>query len=296
MKKITIEDIKKLREKTNAGLMEVKKALQKAEGDFEKAIKWLREKGLANAAKKSDRVAAEGAIFILNKENKVVILELNSETDFVAVNKLFIDFGNKISQYIINTDFKEKSLEEFRKTIFDGEKVDEKIASLTTKLGEKISLRRFDLFDVENYQFATYLHVNKKIGVVVIAKNVEKDLLKDIAMQIAAMNPEYLSLKDVPDDKKEEEYKIAQKDLKDTLKGKPESIQEKIISGKVNKVLSDLILEEQTFVKDNSKKIKQLLSKNAKLISFIRYEVGEGIEKKIENFKDEVMKQIKNKE
>ncbi|CRX37297.1 / tsf / Elongation factor Ts /:172762 Forward [Candidatus Hepatoplasma crinochetorum] len=293
MKKINIEDIKKLREITSAGLMEVKKALDNAQGNFDKAIKWLRENGLAKAAKKADRIAAEGAIFILNIKNKIIILELNSETDFVAQNKFFLEFGNKLANYIADSNLKNNELENFKEKIFDKEKISEKIAFLSAKLGEKINLRRFYVLDLKDYQIGSYLHVNKKIGVIVVAKNVDQDLLKDIAMQIAAMNPEYLNLNEIPAAKKEEEYQIAKKDLKNTLENKPKEIQEKIINGRVNKILSDIVLEEQSFVKDNSKKIKQLLRKDAKLITFIRYEVGEGIEKKVENFKDEVMKQIK---
>lgn len=293
MKKINIEDIKKLREITSAGLMEVKKALDNAQGNFDKAIKWLRENGLAKAAKKADRIAAEGAIFILNIKNKIIILELNSETDFVAQNKFFLEFGNKLANYIADSNLKNNELENFKEKIFDKEKISEKIAFLSAKLGEKINLRRFYVLDLKDYQIGSYLHVNKKIGVIVVAKNVDQDLLKDIAMQIAAMSPEYLNLNEIPAAKKAEEYQIAKKDLKNTLENKPKEIQEKIINGRVNKILSDIVLEEQSFVKDNSKKIKQLLRKDAKLITFIRYEVGEGIDKKVENFKDEVMKQIK---
>ncbi|BDV03437.1 MAG: elongation factor Ts [Candidatus Hepatoplasma scabrum] len=293
MKKIDIEDIKKLREMTGAGLMEVKKALEHTEGNFEQAIKWLRESGLIKAAKKSNRIASEGAIFILNFKNKLLILELNSETDFVAENNLFLSFGNKLAKYLIDANLSSDKLNEFKEKNFDGEKIKDQIANFTAKLGEKIDLRRFNLFDVNNYQFATYLHVNKKIGVIVIAKNIEQNLLKDIAMQIAAMNPEYLSIDDISIEKQQEEYQIAKNELKDVLKSKPDNIKDKIIKGRVNKILSESVLEEQSFVKDNSKKIKQLLAKDAKIISFIRYEVGEGIEKKIENFKEEVMKQIK---
>lgn len=293
MKKINIEDIKKLREITSAGLMEVKKALDYAEGDFDKAIKWLRENGLAKAAKKADRIAAEGAIFILNIKNKVIILELNSETDFVAQNKFFLEFGDKLANYIANSNLEGNQLEKLKEKIFDNEKIDEKIKFLAAKLGEKINLRRFYVLDFKDYQVASYLHINKRIGVVVVAKNVDQNLLKDIAMQIAAMNPEYLNLSEIPAAKKSEEYQIAKKDLKNTLENKPKEIQEKIINGRVNKILSETVLEEQAFVKDNSKKVKQLLGKDAKLITFIRYEVGEGIEKKVENFKEEVMKQIK---
>ncbi len=284
---MSIENIKKLREMTGAGMLDVKKALDATNQNIDEAVKWLRKNGISKAAKKSNRVATEGVVKIVNNKNKIVIAEVNSETDFVASNEKFISeidiFMNSILKSKIE-NFDDLNNLKINKVSFK-----DFFDNLTAIIGEKISLRRFKVFNLENKVFSSYLHSNSKIGVVVISDKMDLEILKDISMHIAAMNPEYLSKDDVPQVKINDEIELAKKELENVIKGKPEKIQKGIIDGKVNKNLSEIILLEQQFVKDNSKKIKDL-QKNGKILEFIRFEVGEGMEKKEENFAKEVEK------
>ncbi len=291
---MSIENIKKLREMTGAGMLDVKKALTATNNDLDKAIVWLRENGISKAAKKSDRIAAEGIVFSKKNDNAVVIIELNSETDFVATNDKFKEAANNIIDLILNNDVKTNDFAKLNTLEIDGMEFESYLANLTATIGEKINLRRFVKEESNGNKLSFYNHSNSRISVIISAKDMEEELLKDISMHIAAMNPEFLSKEDIPVEKVQQEEELAKKDLADQLKGKPENVQKGMLQGKVNKALSELVLLEQTFVKDPSKKIKDLQGKG-EILSFVRYEVGEGIEKKEENFAEEVAKQMNNK-
>ncbi|BDV02597.1 MAG: elongation factor Ts [Candidatus Hepatoplasma vulgare] len=286
---MSIEKIKKLREITKAGLSDIKKALENTNYDTDKAIIWLRENGVLNAAKKVDRIAAEGVIKIKKTKNKIVIIEVNSETDFVAQNNIFNKSIDKILNTIIDNNI--KNLEDLEKLKIDNQDFKEYVAILISTIGEKINFRRFVLIDnLKTLNIGYYVHSNNRIGAIVVAKGIDEITLKDIAMHITAMSPEYLSLNDISSEKRESEYNIAKKELMEKISSKPEEIQKKIIDGKVSKNLSEIVLLEQPFIKDQSIKIKDLL-KNGEILNFVRFEVGSGIEKRIDNFKEEVLKQ-----
>lgn len=286
---MSIEKIKKLREITKAGLSDVKKALENTNYDIDKAILWLRENGVVNAAKKSNRIATEGIIKIKKIGNKIAIIEVNSETDFVAQNKIFNKAIDKILDVIIKENI--KKITDLENIKIDNQDFKEYIAVLISTIGEKISLRRFNVFDdLKGFNIGYYVHANNKIGTIVIAKGISNEVLRDIAMHISAMSPEYISLYDISEDRKESEYNIAKKELSETISSKPEEIQKKIIEGKVNKILSEIVLLEQPFVKDQNIRIKDLI-KDGEILNFVRFEVGSGIEKKVDNFKEEVLKQ-----
>lgn len=289
-----LENIKKLREITGAGMMDIKKALDNSNDDLDSAIEWLRKNGIAKAAKKADRIAAEGSIFISANSEQIVIFELNSETDFVASNADFKATGQKILTAILNANLTDIDLESTLNLIIDKYSINDLLIALSSKLGEKISLRRINSFKLNSeLQAGYYLHSNHKIGSLVLGKNLRPDLIRDLAMHVTAMAPTYLSLDSVSDDVRDKEFEIAIDLLKDSLEGKPENIKKNIILGKVNKSLATDTLMEQDFIKDNSKKIKDLLNKG-EIISFVRFEVGQGIEKKNADFRDEVNQQIAN--
>ncbi len=283
---MSVELIKELRERTGAGMMDCKKALEASNNDMDAAIEWLRTNGIAKAAKKSDRIAAEGSVFLVKNDAKAVMVEINTETDFVASNEMFIKESTIISEAILNSNA--KTNEEALALLIGSETVESTLTNLTATIGEKISFRRFVVVEGST---ATYKHANSRIGVIVAGENIDESTLKDVSMHIAAMNPEYLSKDEISADIVAKETELAKEELADTLKGKPENIQENIIKGKVDKTLSENVLLEQTFVKDNSKKVKDLAG-SGKFTSFVRYEVGEGIEKKEENFAEEVAKQM----
>lgn len=287
---MSIEKIKELRELTGAGMLDIKKALGETKGNVQEAIKWLRENGIAKAAKKAGRIAADGLIFIAHTNKKAVLIELNSETDFVASNEEFIKLGNNVANSILDSNI--KTLEDSLKLKINNESIEMVITNLTGKIGEKINLRRIAILDKNP---VIYLHSNKKIGVAVEAEEMDNLLIKDIAMHIAAMKPIYLSMDNISDDVLKEEKIIARKELAAKIVGKPENVVEAMIKGKVQKVLSDLVLLEQPFVKNNTKKIKDLQG-NGKILNFVRFEVGEGIEKKQNNFVSEVVDQLKQKQ
>jgi len=289
---MSIEKIKQLREMTGAGMMDVKKALDASNGDIKSAIEWLRVNGIAKAAKKSGRIAAEGSIFIEENSNKVIMVEINTETDFVSSNEKFIIESKKIINALLNSKVKSNDLDEALKIDVDGSSIKELLDNMTATIGEKISLRRFFSYDVSKENVGSYKHSNSQVGSIIIGDSIEKEILRDISMHVAAMNPEFLSKDEISKEIIDKETKLSEEELVDALKGKPKNIQENIIKGKVNKGLSDRVLLEQTFVKDSSKKVKDL-EKNGKIKLFVRFEVGEGIEKKEENFADEVAKQIK---
>ena len=292
---ITASMVKELREKTGAGMMDCKKVLTEAEGDMEKAIELLREKGIAKAAKKSDRIAAEGLVLGYVAENSKLgaIVEVNSETDFVAQNAEFRAFVEAVAKQIalknpanVEELLEQESIEE------SGKKVSEVLTDKIAKIGEKLSIRRFVRFETQDGLIEKYIHGDGKIAVLVNMKNADNVLAKDICMQIAAAKPEFLNREAVPEERVNKEMEILK--VQAMNEGKPEAIAEKIVQGRVGKFYGEICLVEQEFVKDPSVKIQDLLkSKGAEIVEFARIEKGEGIEKKEENFAEEVMKQIK---
>ena len=287
--------VKELREKTGAGMMDCKKVLTEAEGDMEKAIELLREKGIAKAAKKSDRIAAEGLVlgYVAEDSKLGAIVEVNSETDFVAQNAEFRAFVEAVAKQIalknpanVEELLEQESIEE------GGKKVSEVLTDKIAKIGEKLSIRRFVRFETQDGLIEKYIHGDGKIAVLVNMRNADNVLAKDICMQIAAAKPEFLNREAVPEERVNKEMEILK--VQAMNEGKPEAIAEKIVQGRVGKFYGEICLVEQEFVKDPSVKIQDLLkSKGAEIVEFARIEKGEGIEKKEENFAEEVMKQIK---
>ena len=285
-------DVKSLREKTGAGMMDCKKALEATNGDMEEAITWLREKGISKAAKKADRIAAEGLSFAKADGNNAVILEVNSETDFVAKNEEFKNFVELLSNALINSDA--KTMEEANDLkINDNETVSEAVISLTAKIGEKISFRRFEVVkksDSEN--FGIYSHMGGKITALVVLDGASEEVAKDVAMHTAAMRPTYLNESEVPSDILDKEKSIIKNELLN--EGKPEDRIEQIMTGKLRKFYEEVCLENQIYIKaENKETVGKFVSNNdGKLVKMIRYEVGEGMEKRNENFAEEVQSQI----
>lgn len=286
----TIQDIKELRERTGAGMLDSKNALEANGGNIDAAIDWLREKGIAKAAKKESRIAAEGLTKILTNNNKTIIVEINSETDFVAKNEEFVNAVDSIAESLLASSA--KTNEEALEVLVDGVKISDVIINLTSKIGEKISFRRFELIEKTDSQtFGTYSHMGGKIGVVVLLEGATEEVAKDVAMHVAAMNPRYLKRDSVPSAEVEHEQAIIKEQA--INEGKPADIAEKMVSGRINKFYKEVTLEEQAFIKDDSLSVSQFVkNSNGSLISYTRYEVGEGIEKKEEDFASEVMSQI----
>ncbi len=287
---MSIENIKKLREMTGAGMMDVKKALDATNNDIDAAVKWLRENGVAKAAKKAGRIAAEGIVLASANDSRAAIIEVNSETDFVSKNEKFISKTNEVMQAILNSSA--ESTEDALKVDVNGSTVEQVMIDLTATIGEKIELRRVRACNLDGRAAGVYMHSNSRIATIVVGEGMSSDVLRDIAMHATAMRPQYMSQADIDESIVKSETELAKKELADTLAGKPENVQENIIKGKVNKVLNESVLLEQTFVKDPSKKVKDLQG-SGKLCKFVRYEVGEGIEKREENFADEVAAQMK---
>jgi len=257
---ITASLVKELREKTGVGLMDCKKALTQSEGNFDNAIKYLREKGLANASKKAERSTNEGKIFIATNEKKATILELNCETDFVAKNTDFITLGNKITSDILNNEIQDNNIEKINK---------EEISNHILKLGENITIKQFQTIHTNN-ELASYIHSNGKIGVIVTFSNtIDLEIGKNIAMHIAATNPIYIKPEDVKEDDIKNEKEIIQKQSQS--EGKPDNVIEKIIEGRLNKFYKEICLNEQAYIKDDKQSIKQILPKNTNITSFIRF-------------------------
>ncbi|TWI55188.1 translation elongation factor Ts [Halalkalibacter nanhaiisediminis] len=291
---VTASMVKELREKTGAGMMDCKKALTETGGDMEKAIDFLREKGIASAAKKADRVAAEGLTLVKSEGNKAVIVEVNSETDFVAKNENFQNLVNDLASHILATS--PASVEEVLEQPFgnEGQTVQEYINASISKIGEKLSLRRFEIVEKEEGDvFGEYLHMGGRIGVLtVIGDSTDSELAKDVAMHIAAINPTYVSRDEVSQDEVEREREVLKQQALN--EGKPENIVEKMVEGRLSKYFEQVCLLDQPFVKDGDQKVgKYVQAKGAKVKSFIRYEVGEGMEKREDNFAEEVMSQVK---
>ena len=286
---ISASMVKELRERTGAGMMECKKALQESNGNIDLAIELLRTSGQAKAEKKAKRVAAEGKIIIKNNLENAVIVEINSETDFAANDSNFTDFANSIADVLLQNEISDiNSLNDLK--LSDDVSVEEARTNLISKIGENISIRRFDKIH-QAINIGEYSH-GSRIGVIVSLDKSEPDLAKDIAMHIAASNPVCLDEEDVPEDLVSREKRIFLEQASSS--GKPPEIIEKMVEGRMKKFFKEITLLGQSFIKDPDISIRNLLDKSeAKVQSFIRYEVGEGIEKKEENFADEVMKQIK---
>lgn len=291
MAQITASLVKELRERTGAGMMDCKKALTQTDGNIEAAIDYLRENGIAKAAKKADRIAAEGLSYIEVKGNKAVILEINSETDFVAKNEKFVALVKNVANAILAAE--PKSSEEALQVQADGGTVEAVINEGIATIGEKLSLRRFEvLYKTDADAFGAYSHMGGRIGVLTLIEgSTDEQAAKDVAMHIAALAPRYLDESEVPADVLEHEKKVLTEQALN--EGKPANIVEKMIVGRINKFLEEITVVKQKFVKDDSLTVEKFVaSKGGKLAKFVRYEVGEGIEKREDNFAEEVMSQV----
>ena len=286
---ISASMVKELREISGAGMLDCKKALEATNGNMEEAITWLREKGISKAAKKQTRIAAEGLAHIEIKGNKAVIIEVNSETDFVAKNQEFVNLVKTIASTIIDNNV--STVEEALKLKAGENTLEELIIDKTSKIGEKISFRRFEIVEKEDTEvFGTYSHMGGKIAVLTRLTNNE-EVAKDIAMQAAAMRPLYLTREDVPSEVLEKERTILKEQAEN--EGLDSSKIDMIVNGRINKYYEEVCLIDQPFIKENKQKVSKYVESNgSKIISFTRYEVGEGMEKREENFAEEVMKQI----
>ncbi|MDU0480150.1 translation elongation factor Ts [Staphylococcus chromogenes] len=293
MMAISAKLVKELREKTGAGMMDCKKALQETDGDIDKAIDYLREKGIAKAAKKADRIAAEGITHVEVKGNEAVIVEINSETDFVARNEGFQQLVKEIANQILET--KAESVEALNEsTLPNGKKVSEHMNEAISTIGEKLSLRRFALrTKTDNDAFGAYLHMGGRIGVLsVVEGTTDEEAAKDVAMHIAAINPKYVSSDQVSEEEINHEREVLKQQALN--EGKPENIVEKMVEGRLRKYLQEICAVNQDFVKNPDQTVEEFLkSKSGQLVDFVRYEVGEGLEKREENFADEVKGQMK---
>ena len=298
---ITAKSVKELREMTGAGMMDCKKALVATEGDIEKAVEFLREKGLAAAAKKAGRVAAEGIVktFVSADKKTAAMVEVNCETDFVAANEEFVSFADKVAEMVANTSA--ANVEELLAEKFDGEAtVQEALTALIAKLGENMTLRRFAKFNIEKGAVASYIHGGGRIGVMVeVACDTESEILEEVArevcMQVAAANPLFLSKEEVDSESLEKEKEIYR--VQALNEGKPENIVEKMVNGRIQKYYKEVCLLDQAWVKDGDKSITKYLQEKSKEVGspititrYVRFERGEGIEKVEEDFAAEVAK------
>ena len=282
--------IKELRDISGAGMMDCKKALEENDNDIKKATEWLREKGIAKAAKKAGRIAAEGLSTVITEGNKAVILEINCETDFVAKNEKFQNFVNEVARTILNSNA--KTNEEALALPCEDGTLNDAVTNMTATIGEKISFRRFTLLEKSDDQnFGAYIHMGGKISVLTLLDGANEEVAKDVSMHAAAMRPEYVKKEQVPEEQVEHEKKILTEQA--IAEGKPANIAEKMVMGRINKFYKEICLEEQEFVKNNSVSVAKYVSNNGgKIIDVIRYEVGEGLEKRQENFAEEVAAQM----
>ncbi|HEY4601585.1 MAG TPA: translation elongation factor Ts [Cerasibacillus sp.] len=291
---ITAKMVKELREKTGAGMMDCKKALVETDGNIDAAVDYLREKGIAKAAKKADRIAAEGATYVEVDNNTAALLEVNCETDFVTKNDQFQKLLTELGKHIVSQ--KPATVEEAlqQKLHGDGDTVETYINSMIATIGEKISLRRFEIINkTDNDVFGSYLHMGGRIGVLTLIEGTtEEEVAKDIAMHVAASNPRYVSRDDVPEEEVNHEREILKTQALN--EGKPEHIVEKMVEGRLGKFFEEICVLDQPFVKDPDVKVKKHVANHGGTMkTFVRYEVGEGMEKREENFAEEVMSQIK---
>ncbi|HCW9301379.1 TPA: elongation factor Ts [Staphylococcus aureus] len=293
MATISAKLVKELREKTGAGMMDCKKALTETDGDIDKAIDYLREKGIAKAAKKADRIAAEGLVHVETKGNDAVIVEINSETDFVARNEGFQELVKEIANQVLDT--KAETVEALMETTLpNGKSVDERIKEAISTIGEKLSVRRFAIrTKTDNDAFGAYLHMGGRIGVLTVVEgSTDEEPARDVAMHIAAINPKYVSSEQVSEEEINHEREVLKQQALN--EGKPENIVEKMVEGRLRKYLQEICAVDQDFVKNPDVTVEAFLkTKGGKLVDFVRYEVGEGMEKREENFADEVKGQMK---
>lgn len=289
---VTAQMVKELREKTGAGMMDCKKALVETNGDIEAAVDFLREKGLSSAAKKADRIAAEGTTSILVNGNEAVLLEVNAETDFVAKNEGFQTLVRELGEHLLAT--KPETVEEANdSTMSNGLKVADHISNAIAKIGEKITLRRFVVrTKTDSDSFGPYLHMGGRIGVLVTLEgSTNEQAAKDVAMHVAALNPQYISRDEVSEDEVDRERKVLTEQALN--EGKPENIVAKMVEGRLGKYFEDVCLLDQSFVKNSDQKVRDFVgSTGGKVTEFVRYAVGEGIEKRQDNFAEEVMSQV----
>ena len=309
MANITSQMVKELREMTQAGMMDCKKALVEADGDMDKAVEWLREKGLAAAAKKAGRIAAEGVVasYINDNASVGVVVEVNCETDFVAKTDNFINFSKNVAKHIalanpadVDALMAQKFVDDETKTITD------LVSEATVSIGEKISIRRFARYETEKGAVESYIHMGGKIGVLLLVENDNADTIAndtfktfyhDVALQIAAAKPSYVNKEEVPAENLAKEREILRAQALN--EGKPEKIVDKMVDGRIQKYYKEVCLIEQPFVKDGDKSIAQLTAEvakeigaNIKIVSFERFERGEGIEKRQDNFAEEIAAQM----
>ncbi len=287
---ITASMVKELRETTGAGMLDCKKALEEAQGDMDKAIDWLREKGISKAAKKADRIAAEGLASVLASGNEAVIVEVNSETDFVAKNDEFKALLSLISEVLVTNNVTD--VENALMLSTEEGTLEHIIASKTAKIGEKLSLRRFvKLAKGDNESFGSYLHMGGKIATLILVEGANEEVAKNVAMHVAAMKPLYVNRSEVPSDVVEKEKLIIKEQA--INEGKPADIAEKMVAGRINKFYKEVCLEEQPFIKDGDMDVLTYVKNNGGQIkTMIRFEVGEGMEKRGDNFAEEVMSQL----
>lgn len=288
---ITASLVRDLREASGAGMMDCKKALNACDGDLEKAMDYLRENGIAKAEKKSGRIAAEGLAQVFIEGNKAVILEVNSETDFVSKNEEFTDMIQMIGSTVLKSEVKD--LESALKLQLEEGTIEDLIVSKTAKIGEKLSLRRLEVVTKNDSEvFGSYLHLGGKIAVLTVLAGTDEEVAKDVAMQAAAMKPDYVQISDVPEDVVAREREVLKEQSMN--EGKPADIAEKMVEGRLKKFYKEICLVEQAFIKDGDKSVGEYVSEhNCSIVSMIRYEVGEGMEHRSDNFAEEVMSQVK---
>lgn len=288
---ISAKEVNELRKTTGAGMMDCKKALEATNGDMNAAMDWLREKGIAKANKKEARIAAEGLANIYVDGNKAVILEVNSETDFVSKNDEFKSMIENIGKTLLTSDA--KTLEEANALKFEEGTIADYIVNKTAKIGEKLSLRRFEkITKTDDEHFGAYIHMGGRISVLTVVKGASEEVAKEVAMQAAAMKPLYVFTQEVPADVLDAEREV-QRNIA-INEGKPADIAEKMVEGRIKKYYKEICLAEQPFIKNGDISVKDYVKNNGgEIVSMVRYEVGEGLEKRNENFAEEVMNQIK---
>lgn len=282
--------VKELRELTGAGMLDCKKALEECNGSIEEATTWLREKGISKAAKKADRIAAEGLAEIKIDGNNAAVVEVNSETDFVAKNEEFTSLVNTLANAIVSNEV--STNEDVLKLEVDGETIESLIINKTAKIGEKLSFRRFAKVTKEdNQSFGAYLHMGGKIAVLITLEGANEEIAKQVAMHAAAMRPTVVKRDELSEDVVNKERQILKEQAMN--EGKPAEIAEKMVEGRLLKFYQESCLEEQSFVLDDSINVGAFVKNNGgKIVSMVRFEVGEGLEKREENFAEEVAKQI----
>ena len=282
--------VKELREQTGAGMMDCKNALKETDGNLEAAIDWLREKGIAKAGKKEARIAAEGLAEVFIKGNKAVIIEINAETDFVSKNDEFKELLKNVGETVLNSDA--KTLEEANALPFGEGTIKDLIVDKTAKIGEKLDFRRVAVIEKKRGEhFGSYLHMGGKIAVVSVIKGANDEVAKDVAMQAAAMKPKYVFRADVPEEEIAREREVLKEQAMN--EGKPADIAEKMVEGRLNKFFKEICLAEQAFIKDGDIDVTKYVTNNGgEIVGCTSFVVGEGIEKRQDNFAEEVMAQI----